>query len=141
MTYASIIYLEYAPYDDFARLITDTSICADEVLIRTYFCQLIDGLEYIHSQDIAHMDIKAENLLIGTDMKLKICDFDFSVNLKDSKPYNGNGTPNYRAPEVRTGKVHDLKSADIYAAGIVLFTLRCGLMPYIEDELVDGYDM
>lgn len=47
-----------------------------------YFKQLVDGLEYLHSLNIIHNDIKPGNLLITCDDSLKICDFSISADLK-----------------------------------------------------------
>ena len=47
-----------------------------------YFKQLVDGLEYLHSLNIIHNDIKPGNLLITCNDTLKICDFSISAELK-----------------------------------------------------------
>lgn len=44
------------------------------LLFNRYFCQLIDGLEYLHSKGIVHKDIKPSNLLLTLDGTLKISD-------------------------------------------------------------------
>jgi len=45
----------------------------------------------------------------------------------------GRGTTNYRAPELIERMVEDPYSADIYSAGVMLFTLRNGYLPYREN--------
>lgn len=74
---------------------------------RFYFRQLLEGMEYCHSQGVCHRDLKPENILLDGAGNVKISDFGLS-NL-----YSGGddealkllhttcGTPNYVAPEVR----------------------------------------
>jgi len=131
---ASYIIMEYAPYGDFADLIIGDKFPKDEVLVRTYFHQLIEGLDYLHSNGVAHMDLKLENLLLGEDFSLKIADFDYSV--ADGQNPTGKGTENYRAPEVKRCQCKDPKKADIYSAGIILFCLMSRAMPYSEANRV-----
>jgi Protein kinase domain. len=80
---------------DFAEL-HSLNFQQNEILGRTFFCQLVEGMSYLHAQSIAHLDIKVENLLLGNDYKLKIADFDFSHH-PGHITINGRGTINYRA--------------------------------------------
>ena len=137
---ASCILMEFAPYGDFATLIVQNKIYLDQTLVRTFFHQLVEGLEYIHSKQISHMDIKLENLLLGEDFNLKITDFDMSYKEGDFS-FRGKGTANYRAPELKHRKCEDAKAADVYSAGIILFALVTGAFPYIEKGLVEGHDL
>ena len=123
---------EYAPYGDFFELVTKGCL-SGEVVVRTYFHQLIEGLEYIHSQGIAHLDLKLENIMLGADFKLKIIDFDQAQPLKDDLITSG-GTVCYRAPEVINGTCMDLAAADVYGAGIILFAFMAKQFPFNEKE-------
>lgn len=49
-----------------------------EDLARTYFQEMLSGLEFLHRKGICHRDLKPENLLLDKDFKLKIADFGFS---------------------------------------------------------------
>jgi serine/threonine protein kinase len=134
----SYTLMEYAPYGDFYEVITNPKIQKDVKLIRTYFRQLIQGLEYLHSQGITHMDIKLENLLVGEDYSLKIADFDLSHMIGD-KQVLARGTKCYRAPEVMDARCKRYSAVDVYSAGIVLFILKSGgIMPHAENSLISG---
>jgi len=139
-TYTSYILMEYAPFGDFAEFFLGQKWPTDEILSRTFFHQLINGLEYLHANGVAHLDLKLENLLLGEDFNLKITDFDMSYKEGDFS-FRGKGTANYRAPELKHRKCEDAKAADVYSAGIILFALVTGAFPYIEKGLVEGHDL
>ena len=86
----------------------------------------------MHSQKIAHRDIKLENILIDTNEKIKIIDFGFSVNFhQDGKKMKMLcGTPCYMAPEIVSKKHYDAARADIWAMGIVLYRILFGIFPF-----------
>lgn len=133
--------LEYAPYGDFYELFKKRRALLSEKLARTYFHQLIEGLEYLHGKNIAHLDIKCENLLIGEGFKLKITDFDLSQYLDDDR-LESRGTVCYRAPEVIDTSCKDLAKADVYSAGIMLFVLRSGgIPPHLEKDDYQGVNL
>ena len=137
---SSYILMELAPYGDFVTLFNEAGLFEDPKLIRTFFHQLINGIEYLHSQGVAHMDLKLDNLLLGEKFKLKIADFDCAYKSGDLEIHS-RGTRNYRAPEVRQVEVYDPFATDIYSAGVILFKLMTKTFPYVEDTLVRGYDL
>jgi len=142
----SYILMEYAPYGDFFDLVTKHRDDIDEKLARTYFRQLIDGIEYLHSSGVAHLDLKPENLLLGADFNLKIADFDLSHVTGDPKILS-RGTRYYRGPEFfKSGSSEpELKvpyAADIYSAGVILFILKTGgIYPHSEENTLEGIDL
>lgn len=137
----SFILMELAPYGDFFDMIMTHQIPFSEKLARTYFHQLIEGLEYLHSQGVAHLDVKLENLLIGENFQLKIADFDNACI--DGQSYtNARGTALYRSPELINGTCKDGYAADIYSAGIILFLFKSGgVLPHSENKLFRGMNL
>jgi len=96
--FSSYLLMELACCD-FDSLMKCPGFYGNEKLTRTFFQQLIEGIEYLQSQGVAHLDIKPENLLLGTDVKLKITDFDLSYKKGDRK-FLGKGSIHFRAPEL-----------------------------------------
>jgi serine/threonine protein kinase len=136
----SYTVMEYAPYGDFFDFVMNHGANIDDKLVRTYFRQLIDGIEYLHNNGVSHMDLKLENLLVGENFNLKIADFDLSFIAGDQKMVS-RGTKFYRPPELIQGKCTNTQAADIYSAGIILFTLKTrGMLPHAEDNRVGGVD-
>lgn len=137
----NFLLTEYAQYGNFFHLVTNKGLVSERV-IRTYFHQLVEGLEYIHSRGIAHLDVKLDNLLLGNDFQLKITDFDQSQELKDSC-LKARGTAFYRAPEILEDKCKNFVAADVYSAGIVLFAMKAGEFPFYErdDKKLIHYDL
>jgi serine/threonine protein kinase len=142
----SYILMEYAPHGDFFDFISKKGEQFDEKLIRTFFRQLVDGIEYLHENNIAHLDLKPENLLMGANYNLKIADFDLSHVKGDAKILS-RGTKFYRGPEFFKANMtrDDLKhpfAADIYGAGIILFIMKSGgIYPHSEDAAFEGLNL
>lgn len=121
---------EFAPFGNFLNL-TASNIFQSETLVRTYFRQLIEGIEYLHSQGVAHLDLKLENLVLGSDYKLKIIDFDQAQSIKDTR-LKCRGSADYRPLEVINRKCKDLAAMDVYSAGIILYTMIAKEFPFKE---------
>jgi serine/threonine protein kinase len=138
--HASHLVMDFAPYGSFAELVHKGKFAGNEKLVRAYFQQLIEGLEYLHSKGVAHMDLKLSNVLLGLDYDLKISDFDSAYTNEDLMII-GKGTKNFRAPELLLRDCNNPKAADMYSCGVPLFTMLTGKLPYCESSLMGGYDL
>ena len=141
-TEISFTIQDFALHGDFFELVTSKKIPSDEKILRTFFHQLVEGVEYLHKNKIAHCDLKLENLLLNHDFCLQIADFDLSRNIEETIT-NPGGSPVYRAPELKNGCCRDLASADVYSLGIILFTMKTqGGLPFLEDTTKPhGYNL
>lgn len=128
-----ILINEYASRGDFLQLVTKRGL-DHEVHIRTYFHQLISGLEYLHSKGLAHLDLKLENLLLDDDFTLKITDFDQSRRKQEEERAKRIGTSGYRAPEILEKSCKDFFAADIYSVGVLLYIFKARQFPFTEVE-------
>jgi len=112
-----------------------------EPVARYFFRQLIDGLSYIHSKGYCHKDIMMDNILLDRNFTLKICDFGFAAKLAgDEGDYlqrNFRGTVNYQAPEILNKEPHAGAAADIFSAGVALFTMVVGRFPFQASSMTD----
>lgn len=133
----------------FDRIVRKTKLEQDET--RAIFKQLLNGLKYLHSENIIHRDIKPENILLSIqkrksseekclgpwdrdeiDIKVKIADFGLAKFTGEMKFTNTLcGTPSYVAPEVLTKTGYTAK-VDMWSAGVLLYVCLCGFPPFSE---------
>ena len=97
----------------------------------------MDALRYCHNKNIAHRDVKLENVLLQKFSSqeqthhVKLIDFGFANQLpKGEKTRTFCGTPSYMSPEIVTRKEHAGPPVDIWATGILLYALICGYFPF-----------
>jgi serine/threonine protein kinase len=138
--YLSYILMEFAPYGNLGEFFAEGDAYKDKTLVRTIFHQVVEGLEFLHSKGVSHMDLKPNNILIAEKFGIKIADFEFAHFLKDPKSL-GRGTNGYRAPELKESDCIKPQAADIYSLGILLFVLCTRIQPYIEDTEIQGNDL
>ena len=97
--------------------------------------QLLQGLAYLHQQNIFHRDIKPENLLVKGD-NIKIADFGLANFLMDDNFLDTScGSPNYAAPEVISGRMYAGPEVDIWSCGVILYALLCGRLPFDDENI------
>jgi serine/threonine protein kinase len=90
--------------------------------VRFLFKQVVSALAYCHSRNVAHRDIKLENILLNEEKTMvKLIDFGFSTCIPNEKKVKlFCGTPSYMAPEIVSKKEYSGPPADIWALGVLL---------------------
>lgn len=103
----------------------------DEIDCKYIFTQIMWGIDYLHSKNVYHRDIKLENIIIDENNNIKIIDFGFGASEPKTKLLSFFcGTPSYMPPEIVLKKDYLGSQADIWSIGILLFTLLCGSFPF-----------
>lgn len=101
--------------------------------------QIVNGIQYMHRNNILHRDIKPENILLHNGV-IKICDFGFSTVIKEQQQMMRTicGTPLFMSPELLFMKPYTIKS-DIWSLGILFYMLCYTIHPFGTLVSLDDY--
>ncbi|KAL3268135.1 hypothetical protein HHI36_007262 [Cryptolaemus montrouzieri] len=127
----NIVYI----FMDFCKMVTYLSI-----LKLWSFEQIALAVEYLHRQNIAHRDLKCENILLTSTNKIKLADFGFARWTTNdlgetilSETFCGSAA--YAAPEILQGIAYDPKMIDIWALGCILYIMLAAAMPFDDSNI------
>ena len=101
---------------------------------KNYFSQLMDGLAYLHGEDIIHRDIKFENVMLDANDRVKIGDFGMSKTATVKQQLATRcGSTRYISPEMalmQPGDSYDGRAMDVWSSGVLLFAMLTGTLPF-----------
>ncbi|NWW49931.1 STK36 kinase, partial [Pedionomus torquatus] len=129
-----VVVTDYAEGELFQILEDDGSLPEDQVQIIA--AQLVSALYYLHSHRILHRDMKPQNILLGKDGVVKLCDFGFAraMSIHTMVLTSIKGTPLYMSPELVEERPYD-HTADLWSVGCILYELFVGTPPFYTSSI------
>ncbi|XP_063633117.1 testis-specific serine/threonine-protein kinase 3-like [Cydia splendana] len=147
------IYQRFAKYFIFMRLSENGDLLhyisrkgpLCEAQCRVWLRQLMCALEYLHALNIAHRDLKCENVLISANFNVKLTDFGFVRPMSDGGPNDDLsntycGSLLYAAPEILKGVPYAPKSCDLWSMGVILYAMLNKALPFNDTSVRVLYD-
>lgn len=125
------IVTEFVPGITLARFCREHTFGLSESALLV-FHRILTALSHAHTAGIVHRDLKPENIMITPDGDLKLMDFGIARIIESPKMTSTGqilGSPAFMAPELLRGEEAG-KPADIFAAGILLYLLAVGELPF-----------
>ncbi|KAF6271665.1 phosphorylase kinase catalytic subunit gamma 2 [Rhinolophus ferrumequinum] len=111
-------------------------VALSEKETRSIMRSLLEAVSFLHANNIVHRDLKPENILLDDNMQIRLSDFGFSCHLEPGEKLRELcGTPGYLAPEILKCSMDEThpgygKEVDLWACGVILFTLLAGSPPF-----------
>ncbi|XP_072778408.1 serine/threonine-protein kinase PAK 3-like [Taeniopygia guttata] len=124
------LVMEYMDGGSLHDVIRETHMAEGEIAAVSREC--LQGLDFLHSKQVIHRDIKSHNILLGLDGSVKLANFGLAAQLtaEQSKRSSAVGTTHWMVPEIFTRKPYGPK-VDIWSFGIVGIEMVEGAPPYL----------
>lgn len=125
------IIMEYCGGGDLSRYLRTRRVLSED-LCKRFLQQLAAALQFLRSQNISHMDLKPQNILLSSRIggRLKLADFGFAQHFSSDQTKSAiRGSPLYMAPEMIIDGKYDAR-VDLWSVGVILFECLFGRAPY-----------
>lgn len=126
------VIMEFCPNGDLFSYIVNRNKLT-EAQARPFVRQILEALQYLHSMDVSHRDMKPENILLDQFGRIKISDFGLSKFFnpnKDCLISTPCGSPCYASPECISGRPYNGKTTDVWSFGVILYAMLTGQLPW-----------
>ena len=122
------LVMEYAKNGNLFHYIRKNKGLSEDISFNL-FIQVVNAINFLHSNDLIHRDIKPENILMYDENHIKLCDFGWCVKLDGQERETYCGTTEYMSPELINHKGYS-KEIDVWSLGILLYEMIHGYSPF-----------
>ncbi|KAK6179679.1 hypothetical protein SNE40_011986 [Patella caerulea] len=125
------LIMEYCSGGDLSHFIRKKRALPEQI-VRRFLQQIAQAMKFLWDNNVAHMDLKPQNILLTstTNPRLKLADFGFAKNLYDGDTlYTMRGSPLYMAPEIICHGTYDAR-VDLWSIGVILYECLFGRAPF-----------
>lgn len=141
------IFMEFAGNGDITSYVKKNK-SLKETLACLWFTQVSEAVNYLHNAvHMAHRDIKLDNILLDENFNCKLTDFGFanlimneSMNINDVLSETFCGTVPYYSPQLTSKKPYNPFKADVWAMGVVLYTMLHNRFPFHYKDVKKMYN-
>lgn len=138
-----IIIMEFCPEGDLKEKIEQDFLNFTEDWVRTIFAQLLQAVQYLHSKNVIHRDLKSQNVFLSEEGHVRLGDFGLcrhTHRCTGTSTLTHAGTDCYMAPEMLSSSRYG-KPADMWSLGCILYELCTGQFMWELDGILGALVM